>query len=182
MEKLTVKQFAEKFSISKQAIYKRIKKKTVEVELIDGVQYILVEKSQTYSSQNKKEDGGGEFFSFLLSENEQLKKDLRKKDHEIKEKNDKIEAIYQQVITVQNRNIALQDENRLLIEDTSTHPINKGVIVEHNPRSEPIREQKHKNKKKKKDKKKSKGEGLKSVDVEEMWVKKKKKEKKGKKK
>ena len=167
MEKLTVNKFAEKFGISKQAVYKRIKKKTVEVELINGVQFILVENSKTKSSQNKtnkKGDGGEEFFSFLLSENDQLKKDLRNKEHELKEKNDKIEAIYQQVITVQNKNIALQDENRLLIEQKSTHPISTGydgIVVDHGPSSEPIREQKQKGKKKK-DKKKAKGDGKRS--------------------
>jgi hypothetical protein len=174
MEKLTVTQYARKFNITTPGVYKRIKKGKLQVEIIKGVQHVLVDSDSIHNGnkESEKEYGGGEFNSFLKSENEHLKNELKakeekleQKERELREKNDKIESIYQQVITVQNKNMTLQDENRLLIEQKSTHPIstgyNDGVIVEQTPSSEEIRKQKQ-NDKKKKDKKKTKGEGKRS--------------------
>ena len=190
MRKLRVAEYSEEFGVSTQAIYKRIKRKTLKTEINNNVKYILVdyEDSQEFvESEDKKNkrsmEGNDEVLILYKDRIKDLEKRLEKSEAKVEEKEGKIETIYNQLFESQNRRLALQEENqRLLLEQHSTEPhkqtYNAEIVPdrqqekeehleptkepkEEQKQSEPSKEPEQKDKKKK-DKKKSKGEGKRS--------------------
>lgn len=77
MERLSVADAAEKLGISKEAIYNRIRRQTIESEEIDGVKYVLLEKNEEPKTSNTKatrtNKNDKDFIEYLKNEIEYLK-------------------------------------------------------------------------------------------------------------
>ncbi|NLY03495.1 MAG: hypothetical protein GXZ15_01425 [Campylobacter sp.] len=78
MERLSVTDAAEKLGISKEAIYNRIRRKTIESQEIDGVRYVLLNKNLENSipantNKQKESRADANFIEYLKSEIEYLK-------------------------------------------------------------------------------------------------------------
>jgi len=82
MKKLTAIEYAKLFSISKQAVYQKIKKGVVSVENIDGVKYILVQDDDFKANQtkeNNKQDCINQTVEITI-----LQEQIKAKDEKIK--------------------------------------------------------------------------------------------------
>ena len=87
---ITVKDFAEKHSISEQAAYGRIKRGTLETKLVNGVMMIDETPEQDKIKDNSKQT--------------KLFKKLKKRyKRELKDKNNQINRLQEQLATLQER-------------------------------------------------------------------------------
>lgn len=82
MERLTVIEAANRLGISKEAVYNRIRRNTIQSEEIDGVKYIIFNNDDKKSSKEEKEakpkntsqnKNNDEFVKYLMQEIEYLK-------------------------------------------------------------------------------------------------------------
>ena len=98
MRKFTILEAAEKLGVSKEAIYNRIRRKSIKFTEENGVRYVFLNETSTKNSQNfeysikKKKSEDTNFINYLLQEiselkakNEQLSQD---KDELWREKED----------------------------------------------------------------------------------------------
>lgn len=168
MEKLTVKQYAQKIGISTQRVYQLINSKSIKIETIKGKKYILFEGKSEEKKQAENKNSNSDLsvielykkeLEYFKSETNRLNQQVEKKDYIIEQKdiqiekvNDESKKIYQDVIKAQNNIRALENENRLLIEQSIENPINinREEVIEV---EKEIKKEKPKNKKKKKKKK-----------------------------
>lgn len=74
MEKLSVADAASKLGISKEAIYNRIRRKTIKSVEEDGVKYVLLDNEKQTSKQTKRQtNSSNELIEYLKNEIEYLK-------------------------------------------------------------------------------------------------------------
>lgn len=77
MERLSVADAAEKLGISKEAIYNRIRRQTIDMEEIDGIKYVLLNKDDSKTTTNikpqKSSKSDKDFIDYLKGEIEYLK-------------------------------------------------------------------------------------------------------------
>lgn len=176
MRKLKVGDYSKEFGVSTQAIYKRIKRKTLKMELIDNVKFILVEdeeapKKEKINTPEKGQSSGDDKeilslykkrVSELEKELDDYKKKADEKDRRLDKKQDEIDKLNHE--TKESYKIALGYKHLLEQRTPPTHSekqdddIYDGVLVEETGQEQEEtkskKKQKGEGKKGKKDKKK----------------------------
>ena len=104
MKKLTVIEYSKFFNISKQAVYQKIKKKVLEIEVIDGVKYILVQ-DDVLNNKNKQTQNDNQQIIDILNNQ------LEKKDKQIEE----LSLQLSQALKIQEETIEEKKQNNLLM-------------------------------------------------------------------
>lgn len=109
MERLSIADAAQKLGISKEAIYNRIRRQTIQSEEIDGVKYVLLSKDDNKTTTNTKSQKSSkndkDFIDYLKGEIEYLKlkisslqgdkeKLYQEKEQILTNTKDEIKAIY----------------------------------------------------------------------------------------
>lgn len=109
MQRLSVADAAEKLGISKEAIYNRIRRQTIQSEEVDGVRYVLIEKDDSknisQAKPQKQNKNDKDFIDYLKNEIEYLRlkmkalqddkeKLFREKEQILTSTKDEIKAIY----------------------------------------------------------------------------------------
>ncbi|MBC8444195.1 hypothetical protein H8D83_01275 [Candidatus Woesearchaeota archaeon] len=121
MEKLTVAQYSKKFGVTNQSAYKRIKRGSLKAETIDGIQYILINESDSNNETEEKEVNkisNQQIIGFMKEELETNKEQLKAKDEQIMMLNEQIKQLSSQLsqsLKIQEETVSEKKQNNLLM-------------------------------------------------------------------
>lgn len=130
---LTIKEFADFVGISTQAVYQRLDKDLKEYyEVIDGKKYLKKSVLSLFRNVVQKNDNNPDLVKFLQAENEGLLNQVNEKDNALQ-------------IALKEKNILLQQINKLRLEIENLKQEHNNIVLENDSLQKDIETLKRKN-------------------------------------
>ena len=114
MRKITVSQYAKQFRLTNQAVYKRIKRGSLNVENINGTQYVLVDELEVLEQETGKSSSDNSSSQLINV----LREQIEKKDEQIKSMGEQIKSLNRQLeraVKIQEDILEDKRQNNLLM-------------------------------------------------------------------
>ena len=126
MKKLTVKEYSDLKGVSVQAIYGRIKRKSLETVTENDVIYVLAPEKEHDQKSDNKANEPSQYIQILEAQLREKDNQIREKDEQLRKRDDQISSFIEQQRNSQIMLAGYQQKQGLL----EANPDNEPIIVE----------------------------------------------------